>query len=130
MMLALATLTASGQTAKERKFDQRLFDAKVAQIAQKLGMSDDKRQSFTPIYKEYSEQMIKTWNKLAPSSDDKMARLKAGIRRQEQSQAIRLKYVDRFAKVLTPDEIGKLYKTEGDIQHQLKNRKMRSKKKR
>ncbi len=122
LLLTLFALPAMAQKEHARQFSQRLFDAKVAQIARSLNMSEEKKERFAPIYKEYSEEMIKMWNELVSHSDDEIEQMKFSLRRQEQSQAIRLKYTDRFATVLTADEIRKFYKVENEIQKRLKTR--------
>ncbi len=122
MLMVMAWIPAIAQQNNKRMFNQRLFDAKVAQIAKSLNMTDEKKAQFTPIYKAYSEEMINAWNELSASADDEMEQMKQGMRRQERSQAIRLKYTDRFAKVLTPQEIRKFYKVENEIQRRLKER--------
>ncbi len=122
LLLAVIALPVLAQTDKTRHFNQRLFDAKVEQIARSLNMSEEKKERFAPIYKEYSEEMIKTWNELVSHSDDEMEQMKFSLRRQEQSQAIRLKYTDRFATVLSADEIRKFYQVENEIQKRLKAR--------
>lgn len=120
----LMALPIMGQTSKTRSFSQRLFNAKVEHIAKALNMSDKKKAAFLPIYKSYSEEMIKLWNELVSNSKDEMEQLKFSMRRQEKSQAIRLKYTDLFAKVLSAEEIRKFYQVENNIQQRLKEKKI------
>jgi len=122
ILMTLLWVPAMAQHSNTRQFNQRLFDAKVAQIVKSLNMTDEKKAQFVPIYKDYSEEMIKVWNELESSSGDEMEQLKRDMLRQERSQAIRLKYTDRFAKVLTAQEISKFYKVENEIQRRLKER--------
>lgn len=126
LLLLLGSLTAVAQSSRTRSFSQRLFDAKVAEISQCLNMSKEKEKKFVPIYREYSEEMIRAWNELVINSTDETEQLKQSVRRQERSQAIRLKYTDRFASVLSAAEIRKLYKVENEIQRRLRARKDRA----
>ncbi len=126
LLLTLFTIPIMAQTSRTRTFNQRLFDAKVEQIAQSLNLSQEKKSRFIPIYREYSEEMIKVWNETMASSKDEMEQVKHNIRRQERSQAVRLKYTDRFATVLTASEIQQFYKVENEIQRRLKARRNRS----
>ncbi len=123
--MVIFTIPMMAQKSNKREFSQRLFDAKVEQIAKSLDMTKEKKARFIPIYKEYSEEMIQAWNELVSTSGDEMEQLKFSMRRQERSQAIRLKYTDRFATVLTPAEIRKFFKVENEIQRRLKERKNR-----
>lgn len=123
LLLFVGSLATAAQSTRTRSFSQRLFDAKVAEISQCLNMSKAKEKKFVPIYREYSEEMIRAWNELVTNSADETEQLKQSVRRQERSQAIRLKYTDRFATVLSAAEIRKLYKVENEIQRRLRARK-------
>ncbi len=122
LVLSALPVLAQGRGAA-RSFNERLFDAKVEQIAQTLHMSEDKKARFVPIYREYSMEMIAAWNSLqaARGTDTDQARFEAS--RREKSLAIRQKYVSRFATVLTQDEIRLFFKVENEIQRRLKQRK-------
>ncbi len=122
ILTAILCTPAMAQQNSKRMFNKRLFEAKVAQIAKTLNMTEEKKAQFMPIYKEYSEEMINTWNELSETSGNEIEQMKLGMKRQERSQAIRLKYTDRFAEVLTPQEIRKFYKVENEIQRRLKER--------
>lgn len=126
LLLFVGSLATAAQSSRTRSFSQRLFDAKVAEISHCLNMSKEKEKKFVPIYREYSEEMIRAWNELVTNSTDETEQLKQSVRRQERSQAIRLKYTDRFATVLSAAEIQKLYKVENEIQRRLRERKNRA----
>lgn len=125
LIMLCCIMTCAAQNSRTRTFNQRLFDAKVAEISKCLNMSDETRKKFVPIYREYSEEMIQAWNELVTTSTDETEQLKFSMRRQERSQAIRIKYTDRFATVLTPADIRRFYKVENEIQRRIRARKER-----
>lgn len=127
LIMLCCIMTCAAQNSRTRAFNQRLFDAKVAEISKCLNMSDETRKRFVPIYREYSEEMIQAWNELVTTSSDETEQLKFSMRRQERSQAIRIKYTDRFATILTPADIRRLYKVENEIQRRIRARKERRK---
>jgi len=131
ILMAIITIPAMAQSNRNRSFNQRLFNAKVEQIAKSLNLSEERKERFIPIYKAYSEEMIKVWNELGANSKDGMEQMKSNMtdqrmkERQKRSYAVRMKYTERFATVLTPAEIRKFYQVENEIQRRLKERRYR-----
>lgn len=119
----LLALPANAQGDKTRTFSQRLFDAKVAQIEKSLNLSDEEVARFIPIYREYTEEMIRVWNELvAAFSGDTDSPAFRSLRR-ERSLQIRQEYTEKFAEILSDAEIKLFFKVENEIQRRLRARK-------
>ncbi len=113
-------------------FNDRLFDAKVCEITYRLNLSAEQVKQFRPVYENYNKAMISAWgNKEKPqkaaTSEEVSAQLKQRMERQQRAQKIRIEYADKFAKVLTPEQLQKFYKVENSIQNKLRARKNKGK---
>ena len=128
-LLILFLSLASFAQDKGENVSQRYFDAKIREFVYRLELSDQQKEQFIPIYKKYNEEMRESVGErprrdVRPATAEEAAALeKARIERQQTAQSIRLKYVDTFATVLTPDQLGRLYQVESDIQKKLMGRK-------
>ena len=60
----------------------------------------------------------------AKTSEEVAVKLKQEMARQQRAQEIRMNYTDQFAKVLSPNQLQKLYKVENGIQKRLRERKL------
>ncbi len=124
--VSLTALTASAQ--QTRTFNERLYQAKLREMVYRLNITDEQKPKFDPVYRRYNEEMIAAWGerkKPEPpqTSQEAAALAKRKMERQQRAQAIRMKYIDEFAKVLTPHQVNRLYEVEENIQRQLKARK-------
>lgn len=128
LLILFLSLAAFAQETGEN-VSQRYFDAKIREFVYRLELSDRQKEQFIPIYKKYNEEMRESVGErprrdVRPATAEEAAALeKARIERQQTAQSIRLKYVDTFATVLTPDQLGRLYQVESDIQKKLMGRK-------
>ena len=128
ILISLSALAAFGQE-KDDSVNQRYFDAKIKEFVYRLDLSDQQKALFIPIYERYSNEMRANVGerrrpKTKPETAEEAAAIaKAKIERQQKAQDIRLKYVDEFAKVLNPDQLGRLYDVENQIQRKLMSRK-------
>ena len=128
LLIMFLSLAAFAQETGEN-VSQRYFDAKIREFVYRLELSDRQKEQFIPIYKKYNEEMRESVGErprqdVRPATAEEAAALeKARIERQQTAQSIRLKYVDTFATVLTPDQLGRLYQVESDIQKKLMGRK-------
>jgi len=128
LLILFLSLASFAQETGEN-VSQRYFDAKIREFVYRLELSDRQKEQFIPIYKKYNEEMRESVGErprrdVRPATAEEAAALeKARIERQQTAQSIRLKYVDTFATVLTPDQLGRLYQVESDIQKKLMGRK-------
>ena len=117
---------------KQGTFNERLFNAKVAEITYLLNLTDKQVVDFRPIYMQYNKDMIAALRtdkqaknaKGAKTSEEVAVKLKQKMARQQRAQEIRMNYTDQFAKVLSPNQLQKLYKVENGIQKRLRERKL------
>lgn len=126
-ILCISTLTMNAQQ-KNHNFNERLFNAKLAEIVYRLNITDEQKTKFEPIYRRYNEEMIAAWGERRqpqkPNTSEESAQLtKRRMERQQRAQAVRLKYVDEFAKVLDAKQMNRFFDVESDIQARLKARK-------
>ncbi len=128
LLISLSALTAFGQN-QAGEVNQRYFDAKIREFVYRLNLTDQQRDAFIPIYKRYNNEMRATVGERKkpdprPATAEEAAALaKVRIERQQMAQSIRMKYVDEFAAVLNPDQMGRLYEVESQIQRKLMSRK-------
>lgn len=128
LFIGLSAIVAFGQEHSD-KVNQRYFEAKIREFVYRLNLTDQQRDAFIPIYKRYNEEIRTAVGEREtpqshPATPDEAATLaKARIERQQMAQTIRMKYVDEFAAVLTPDQMDRLYQVESQIQRKLLSRK-------
>lgn len=124
ILLCLSSLTAICQE-KADDVNDRFFEAKIREFVYRLELTDSQRDAFIPIYKRYSDEMRAAVGERqqdrvkAATSEEAAARAKEHIERQQRAQSVRLKYVDEFASVLSPSQLGRLFEVENQIQRKL-----------
>ncbi len=130
--IGLMAIAAFGQDKNDASVNDRLFEAKIREYVYQLELSDEQKALFVPIYKRYDDEMhsnvIRRDKNAKPgekpmTSEEAAAILKAKIERQQRAQAIRLKYVDEFAKVLDVRQLMQLFEIEKGIQQKVMMRK-------
>jgi Spy/CpxP family protein refolding chaperone len=152
MLLMLVTMTAAAQEKDHKRLAENFFNAKVAELALRLDMTEEQKEKFIPIYRRYNDEMKsvmgpRKFGKHHPkdkkcdkkgeegktqqcdkerkpqlSDEEQLARTKEHMERQQKAQAIRLKYVDEFATVLTPKQVNRFFEVEKDITKSLAKR--------
>ncbi|MBQ6209806.1 MAG: hypothetical protein IJK42_08555 [Prevotella sp.] len=132
MLLFVVSTAAMAQSPKGKEVNERLFDARVSELVYRLKMTDEQKARFVPIYRRYSEEMVAAWGdhrkSATPTTSEEAAELaKRRMERQQRAQAIRIKYIDEFAKVLDTRQVRILYAVESQIQQKLKARMRRAK---
>ena len=123
LSILFCLMAISGMAQKHGSFNERLFNAKVAEITYQLS-------DFRPIYMQYNKDMIAAWGteenmaEPAKTSEEAAALVKHRMARQQRAQEIRMNYTDKFAKVLSANQLQKFYKVENGIQKRLRERKL------
>ncbi len=132
VLLVLATMTATAQEQKSNEINEKFFNAKVSELVYRLDISDEQKSKFVSIYRKYNEEMRsvmrprvkqKSDKDQKPTDEEKLARTKQRMERQQQAQAIRLKYLDEFSTVLSAQQVNKFYEVENKMQKKLMDRK-------
>lgn len=126
ILLCLASVAAMAQHATT--FNQRLFDAKMAEMAYRLKLTDKQVADFRPVYEQYNKDMIAAWGvpRTQPqpkTSSDASAQIKKRMERQQRAQEVRIRYTDRFATILNAEQMQQFFKVENGIQKRLHERK-------
>nr|WP_314684972.1 hypothetical protein [uncultured Prevotella sp.] len=131
-LVSLMTVTAMAQGRHgSGEFNERLFNAKVAEVIYRLKLSDKQAADFRPVYEQYNRDMMAAWGKPEAGEREKenaAEQVKRRMERQQRGQAVRLSYTDKFAKVLNDDQLKQFYQVENDIQKRLRMRKHEGKK--
>lgn len=127
-ILVMLTVTASAQDSV--KINERYFQAKVSELALRLEMTDSQKSRFIPIYRRYSEEMravvvIKQRPSKPLTDKERLELTKRKMRRQQQAQTIRMRYVDEFSTVLSAGQVSRFYEVESEIQKKLMQRRRR-----
>lgn len=117
VLLSAVGLVALAQT---RAFNQKLFNAKLAEMVQQLHITEAQQPQFAKIYEDYSREMIRVWNENQPASSAELEQMRAEMARQEQIQSIRLRYLDRLSTVLADDQLTRFFAVEKAIQKRIK----------
>lgn len=127
MLLTLVAVTSAAQSHRADTLNERVFDAKVREMVYRLNITDEQKPKFVSIYRRYSEEMIAAWGEhqrpSRPTTTEAAAALqKRRLERQQRAQAIRMKYIDEFAKVLNASQLNQFFDVENAIQKKLKAR--------
>lgn len=125
----MATIIASAQNVQ--KINERYFQAKVSELALRLEMTDSQKTKFIPVYRRYSEEMRLTVGvKQRPSKsltdEERLELTKRKMQRQQQAQAIRIKYIDEFSRFLSASQVSRFFEVESEIQKKLMERRNRT----
>ena len=127
LLLTVISMTAMAQGNKGTTLNERLYKAKVRELVYRLHITESQQKKFEPIYRAYCEEMTALWAErkrpIKPSSSSDAAAIeKRKIEMQQRAQSIRMKYIDKFATVLTPNQVERFYEVESIIQQKLKER--------
>ena len=128
MLLVIVAITAGAQEKKNENFAERMFEAKVREMTYRLELTDAQKEKFVPIYRQYNNEMRAIWGERRkpgkPANEqESLAATKAKMERQQRAQAVRIKYVDEFAKVLDAKQVKRFFEVENNMQKKMMQRK-------
>jgi hypothetical protein len=128
MLLVIVAITAGAQEKKNENFAERMFEAKVREMTYRLELTDAQKEKFVPIYRQYNNEMRAAWGERRkpgkPANEqESLAATKAKMERQQRAQAVRIKYVDEFAKVLDAKQVKRFFEVENNMQKKMMQRK-------
>lgn len=201
LLFLIAATVSNAQTPDEENFSKRLFEARLAEVALRLNLTDEQKTKFAPVYEQYCNEMNELVSrprdgrpmmgrpngpgmrpdgprmrpngprmnpedpdaprgdkdkKAAPkakadkkdkgdkkdkadrkrperkpemSAADKVKHMKERMEKQKKAQEIRLNYIDKFAAILTEQQLVDLYEVENDIQKKMRERVQKAHKK-
>lgn len=130
IIIALISILGLAATAQDNNgsLNERLFKAKLNELVYRLHISTEQQKKFEPIYRNYCNEMSALWTErkqpIQPNTSSKAAAIeKRKMEMQQRAQGIRMKYIDKFATVLNPNQVERFYEVESLIQKKLKERK-------
>ncbi|MCM8871921.1 MAG: hypothetical protein NDJ65_01405 [Paludibacteraceae bacterium] len=122
-MIAIATAVGAMAQDKRAEFNKKLIAAQTDEMAYRLKMNDAQKKEFSGIYEQYCHEVLnakKTMDTKRKEITDSIELEKNRLEKQRKVLDIRITYADRFGKVLSGDQLRRLYKEENEIQRRLK----------
>ena len=144
--MLLVAFTAAAQEKKDQDPKERFFQARVKEMVYRLNITDEQKPEFVKVYRAYSaamheaigqkpkregmqrgENKQKEGNQAKPERKkitmEEAVKLEKGkVERQQKAQAVKLQYIDEFAKVLKPEQLVRFFGVEQQIQQKLNSR--------
>ncbi|MBQ1886760.1 MAG: Spy/CpxP family protein refolding chaperone [Bacteroidales bacterium] len=144
--MLLVAFTAAAQEKKDQDPKERFFQARVKEMVYRLNITDEQKPEFVKVYRAYSaamheavgqkpkregvqkgENQQKEGNQAKPErrkiTMEEAVKLEKGkVERQQKAQAVKLQYIDEFAKVLKPEQLVRFFGVEQQIQQKLNSR--------
>ncbi|GAB3171408.1 hypothetical protein [Telluribacter humicola] len=118
----LATATSSWAQRPDREEMQRIQDAKIAIITNRLSLSPEQATGFWPVYNEYSQKrrdihrqqrkIIVEKRQSGTTDEAVLANLKEVQDLKQKELDLEKDYQSRFLKVISASQLGELYKAE------------------
>lgn len=114
---ARRAVNATETAAVANQSIEELNKAAREQVVRELGLTSRQRKEFEPLYKAYREALDKAINTPDAGTDEAAQRqgLKTKLSNIAATAQVKRDYVDKFAAVLTAEQIRRLYNTEGEI---------------
>ena len=127
LMMLVAMSTIAQERASSASLNERFYQAKLRELVYRLHITDAQKKKFEPIYRNYCEEMTTLWAErktpIPPNVSSKAAAIeKRKMEMQQRAQGIRMKYIDKFATVLSEQQVEQFYDVESQIQKKLKQR--------
>ena len=139
--MLFVSLTMAAQDGKKEDMKEKFFQAKVKEMVYRLDITDEQKPEFVKIYKAYTEEMrtafgegrpqrpqkAETKNEKAnkpqpPTKEEAVKMEKEKVERQQRVQAVKMKYIDEFAKVLDGKQLSRFFTVEAQIQNKLRTK--------
>lgn len=122
LIFILALTLSFGTLVAQNAGTERIENAKIALITNRLNLSPEQGQQFWPLYNEFDakkKELRKNYRKLVneintlTTSDDKiLANLKETLNLQQKEVDLQKEYMSRFLKVINVRQVAELYKAE------------------
>lgn len=117
LVVAMQTLLAAEPVVVEMQTAEQIRAAAREQVISSLNLSDKTRRQFEPIYDEYRAALAEVASKANEQIDDvtPLNAIKANLASVAATAQVKLDYIDRFAELLSSDQIRQLYNSEGTL---------------
>lgn len=150
--MLLVSFTMAAQDGKKEEMKEKFFQAKVKEMVYRLDITDEQKPEFVKVYKSYTEAMKEAFGEGMPDrpmpprggmkkgekpqgnpdeakperkqlSKEEVVKIeKDKVARQQRVQAVKLQYIDEFAKVLDAKQLSRFFAVESQIQNKLRAR--------
>ena len=123
LLAALPAVAQSGQGDRQARMSQ-LENAKIAYITEKVSLTQDQAQRFWPVYNEYSgkrRELHHAMRKLRVDDQNALsdAQVKENLTKilalRQQEVDLEKDYFNKFQKVLSIRQVGKLFRAESQF---------------
>lgn len=120
----LSSTVALAQNGRSQDRRENVEAAKVAFLTDKMGLTSEQSQKFWPIYKEYEtkrRELVKSYRSGYREDVDQLseqeakARLDGMFSTRERELELEKEYVSRYQRVITSNQIIKLYRSEREF---------------
>ena len=115
-------IDAADRLGAESQSLEELNAAAREQVVRELKLTRKQRERFDPLYDAYRKALAQAVETERAGTDEGTAdeetqrrRLKAKLENISATAQVKRDYVDRFAEILTAEQIRRLYNTEGQI---------------
>lgn len=123
IVCSLITLGAYAQPGGNRH--DKIQNLKIAFISKKLNLSSKSAKEFWPVYNQYDNAKQRLFRKYRSKYRDQklsMQDIEHRMEREKEFLDLRKKYINRFAKILTPVQIADLKRSERQFKRLLLKR--------
>ncbi|WP_225986382.1 hypothetical protein [Rufibacter sp. LB8] len=129
MMMLLWGMVAQAQSKKETPEEkkarmERIENAKIAFITEKLSMNQDQAQRFWPVYNEHEAKRQELRQRMRPykeenisalSEEKVLAGLEARMAIRQRELDLEKEYMDRYLRVISAKQLALLYRSEREF---------------
>lgn len=117
ILLAVQTAVAIEPAAEVPQTPDEIRAAAREQVISSLNLSKEVRKKFEPIYDEYRAALNEATRAAKAKVDDvtPLNAMKSNLRSVAATAEVKLKYIDRFAELLSSEQINHLYNSEGTL---------------
>jgi hypothetical protein len=102
--------------------ERRVEDVKINYLRKRLNLPPDQAAKFFPLYQEYQQELfnirkLKRQNNL--NAADGQEQVNKELMYENEIVQIKIKFNNAFLKVLSPDKVSELYKSEREFNDEL-----------
>ena len=149
-MLLVSFTMAAQDNGNREEMKEKFFQAKVKEMVYRLDITDEQKPEFVKVYRAYTDAIKEAYGEGRPSrpmppkggmkkgekpqadqaeakperkqlTTEEVVKIeKEKIERQQRVQAVKLQYIDEFAKVLDAKQLSRFFNVEAQIQNKLR----------
>jgi len=100
---------------------KKLMAARNRFITQQLSLTDEESRKFWPLYNKYQQELtaVRILKRLNNSNANGADQVNKDLEYDSQMLVIKKKYRDEFYKILPPEKVSELYKSESEFKDEL-----------